>query len=173
MIIDATERRHYRPENKEERDPLYSGKKKTFTVKNTVICSLRKFIGFSGRTTQGSIHDKALLCEELPDEEKWFDIYEVLVDLGYVGIQDNYEIKNLRIPVKRKRGKKDEPKTELTDEEKQYNKELSRTRVLAENALSGLKRFSILVNVFRNKILNFDDLTIGIPAGIWNLHLSI
>ena len=88
-------------------------------------------------------------------------------------IQDNYEIKNLRIPVKRKRGKKDEPKTELTDEEKQYNKELSRTRVLAENTLSGLKRFSVLVNVFGNKILNFDDLTVGIPAGIWNLHLSI
>ncbi len=61
-----------------------------------------------------------------PQKEKRFDICEVLVDSGYDGIQDNYEIKTLRIPVKRKRGKKDEPETELTGEEKQYNKELSR-----------------------------------------------
>ena len=60
---------------------------------------------------------------------------------------------------------------QLTDEQKQYNKELSKTRILVENAIGGMKRFNILVHAFRNRKSNFLDDVIVLCAGLWNLNV--
>jgi hypothetical protein len=54
---------------------------------------------------------------------------------------------------------------DLTKEPKQYNKKLSKTRMLAENAIGGIKRFNILVHAFRQKKAHFIDDVIVLCAG--------
>ncbi|MEP0870686.1 transposase family protein [Trichocoleus desertorum AS-A10] len=46
FIIDGTERRINRPKDKTERKQYYSGKKKTFTVKNNIISQRRGKVVF-------------------------------------------------------------------------------------------------------------------------------
>lgn len=94
----------------------------------------------------------------------------ILVDLGYLGIQKYTELEELLIPFKKPRKSKDNPKPELTDEQKQFNKELSAQRVIVENVLALIKRFSALTDVFRNRKNDWDDLFITIAASIHNLE---
>ena len=65
--------------------------KKTFTVKNTIISTVQKFVLFVGLSTQGSFHDYALLKEEFPPEFDWFSTFENWIDLGYLGIEKDYK----------------------------------------------------------------------------------
>ncbi len=172
LLLDVTERKHFRYQEKEKRDAMHSGKKKDYTMKNTVICDMAKYVWFLGQTTQGSVHDFTLLQLEFDTREEWFKFLNILVDLGYLGMDKVYEIKNLYIPIKRKPRPKGEPKSELTYTQKQYNKAIGQVRVLVEHAIGGIKRFNILVYRFRNKILNFDDLVMEVATGIWNAHLK-
>lgn len=126
---------------------------------------------FVGLSTQGSFHDYALLKEEFPPEFDWFSAFENWVDLGYLGIEKDYEGK-IKIPHKKPRKSKNNPDPKLTDEQKQENREMSKTRIFVENAIAGIKRYFILVHKFRNKRKNFEDDVIAISAGLWNLHIS-
>lgn len=173
LLIDATERAHFRPKDKDKRDPLYSGKQKSFTMKNTIISDVSRFIYFLGLTTQGSMHDFSLLKLELAPQKGWFSNFKIWVDLGYLGIGKDYKIKELLIPTKRPPSKKEEAKKELTEEEKAHNKSVNSVRVLVEHAIGGVKRLGILNQVFRNKKKGMDDLVMEIGAGLWNLHLSL
>jgi hypothetical protein len=95
----------------------------------------------------------------------------MLVDLGYQGILKDYEGENIQIPFKKPRKSKNNPNPSLTAEQKAYNKELSKTRVLVEHAIGSLKRFNILVHAFRNRKANFIDDVIALCAGLWNLNV--
>ena len=108
---------------------------------------------------------------EFPNESAWFEHLTVLVDLGYQGICKDYKGKNLLIPIKKPRKSKNNPNPSLTDEQKQYNKELRKNRILVENAIGGMKRFNILVHAFRNRKSNFLDDVIVLCAGLWNLNV--
>jgi hypothetical protein len=48
---------------------------------------------------------------------------------------------------------------------------LSRVRIFVENAISGIKRFNILVHAFRNRKTHMEDDVIAICAGLWNFLL--
>lgn len=167
VIIDATEREHFRPKNRDEQSALYSGKQKCHTIKNTVITDKSKYIHFLGLTTQGSIHDLELIRIEFNPKLPWFAYLVCLVDLGYLGFKDDFCPKELEIPIKKPKNQ------ELNSEQKDFNRTLSQVRVIVENAICGIKRWAILCQRYRNKRLNFDDLIIRVAAGIWNLHLSI
>jgi hypothetical protein len=41
-----------------------------------------------------------------------------------------------------------------------------------EHAIGGMKRYNILVHVFRNHKADFEDDAVGICAGLWNFVLS-
>lgn len=171
MIIDATERRHHRPKDNAQQKALYSGKKKTHTIKNTVIVDVERYIHFLGITTQGNIHDINLLNIDLLGKiTNALKEIKILVDLGYLGIKDYVELDDLLIPFKKPRKSKNNPKPQLSDEQKAYNKELSAQRVIVEHVLAHVKRFSVLTDVFRNKINEWDDLFITIVASIHNLE---
>jgi hypothetical protein len=60
----------------------------------------------------------------------------------------------------------------VSDEQKAANTALSQVRILIEHAIGGMKRYNILVQVFRNRKVNFEDDAIGICAGLWNFVLS-
>jgi hypothetical protein len=49
---------------------------------------------------------------------------------------------------------------------------LSQVRIFIEHAIGGMKRYNILVQVFRNRKADFEDDAIGICAGLWNFALS-
>lgn len=171
MVIDATERRHHRPKNNSQQKALYSGKKKTHTVKNTIIIDLKRYIHFLGRTTQGSIHDLKLLDIELLSKiSTALKHIKLLVDLGYLGIKDYIELGNLLIPFKKPRKSKNNPEPTLSTEQIQKNKELAAQRVIVEHVLAHIKRFNALVATHRNKKDGWDDLFIIIAAAIHNLE---
>ena len=49
---------------------------------------------------------------------------------------------------------------------------LSQVRIFIEHAIGGMKRYNILVHVFRNRKVDFEDDAIGVCAGLWNFALS-
>lgn len=133
---------------------------------------LDKFIVFLGRTFSGHCHDYTMLKEEFPPELDWFTLLELLVDLGYLGIQTAYEAQQIDIPIKKPRKSQKNPDPQLTEAQKATNRALSRIRILVEHAIGGIKRYNILVHRFRNHKENFEDDVIGICAGLWNFSLS-
>ena len=141
------------------------------TVKNTIITTITKLVLFVGQTFNGNNHDYKVFKEEFPTEEAWFEHLSVLVDLGYQGILQDYNGDDIQIPFKKPRKSKNNPNPTLTVEEKEYNKELSKSRIFIEHAIGGMKRFKILVQAFRNRKLNFIDDVIVLCAGLWNLNL--
>lgn len=172
VIIDATERAYRRSQDEAKQREHYSGKKKRHTLKNTVMSTLTKFIVFLGRTFSGHHHDYTMLKEEFPPALDWFSVINVLVDLGYLGIQTDYAGEQIDIPTKKPRKSKKNPAPQLTNGQKAANKALSRVRIFVEHAIGGIKRYNILVHRFRNHKANFEDDAIGICAGLWNFSLS-
>jgi hypothetical protein len=171
IIIDVTERRQVRPTDPVQQKDRYSGKKKMHTVKNTVIATLTTFILFIGQTFGGRHHDYKIFQADFSTNEAWFDSLAVLVDLAYQGIDQDYEIPHLQIPVKKPRTSKKNPHPTLTAEQAKWNRELSRQRVRVEHAIAGLKRFNLLADRFRGRKPHFLDDALVMCAGFWNLNL--
>jgi hypothetical protein len=140
-------------------------------VKNTVISTVDKVILFVGRTFTGRNHDYKMLKKEFPPDLDWFSELIVLADLGYLGLQSDYEGDKLALPHKKPRKSKKNPDPQLTDEQKAANKILSQVRIFVENAIGGIKRYNILVHAFRNHKKNFQDDVIAVAAALWNFAL--
>ena len=111
----------------------------------------------------GKIHDKRQLDEEnlvskIPDE------VSVEGDLGFQGLQN--EFVNIHLPHKKPKGQ------ELSEQQKQENKEFSRQRVVCEHAHAGMKRYNAVSAVYRNRVPDFDDHLMLTAAGLWNFYLE-
>lgn len=173
IMIDATERPHFRHQNRRQQRRHYSGKKRRHMVKNTVISDRSKRVIFVGKTVAGSRHDYALLKEEFKPENDWFKSVNASVDLGYQGIKRDYlSPGNIHIPHKKPRKSKQNPHPSLTRTQKRENKKMGRIRVVVEQAIGGMKAFNILTIKFRNRVINFVDEVIFLVAGLWNLKNS-
>ena len=111
----------------------------------------------------GKIHDKKQL-----DEENWVsnipDTVKIEGDLAYQGLQN--EFINVHIPHKKPKGK------ELTEAQKQENREFSSQRVKCEHAHAGMKRYNSVTAVYRNRAPDFDDRLMLNAAGLWNFYLD-
>ena len=75
-------------------------------------------------------------------------------------------------PAKETRKSKKQPNPQLSEEQKAANTALSQSRIFIEHALGGIKRSTMLVQVFRKRKANFEDDAVGICAGLWNFALS-
>jgi hypothetical protein len=113
-----------------------------------------------------------MLKHEFPPELDWFTDINVRVDLGYLGIRSDYRGDRIDIPTKKPRKSTKHPNPQLSDEQKATNKALSQIRIFIEHAIGGMKRYNILVHVFRNRKVDFEDDAVGICAGLWNFALS-
>jgi hypothetical protein len=172
IFIDVTERPHARPADKEKQKESFSGKKKHHAAKNTVISDINKMILFLGYTVMGGIHDYRLLKQEFSPGMDWFLTFRLWVDLGYIGIQKDYNHCEILIPHKKPRKSKANPAPSLTDEQKKENREMSSLRVIVEHAIGGIKRFGILTGKFRNRKKGFVDDVAALCAGLWNLKIK-
>lgn len=165
LIIDGTERPVQRPKDKKKQRERYSGKKKRHTQKNLVGVSSSKKILFLGKTHEGREHDYAILKKSRLAEVLPKDV-SVFVDLGFKGLEKHSSLK-LYIPFRKPRTR------ELTIEQKEFNKEVRRLRVIGEHAIGGVKRFRCITDVSRNRDENMKDHLMWLACGLWNFHLKI
>jgi hypothetical protein len=157
---DGTERSIQRPKDNEKQKEFYSGKKRGHTVKNNILANPKCEVLFLTPTVEGKKHDKKLADESeygLPDGSK------LLQDTGFQG----FSVPNVKIiqPTKKPRGK------ELTDEQKEENRSISKIRVRIEHVISGIKRYRIVKDKCRNWLRGFTDLAMEIACGLHNLRL--
>ncbi len=127
-----------------------------------------------GLSTQGTVHDYELLKIELDwykGQTDWFEDLEIFVDLGYKGMEEDFETKKLHIPHRRPRKTKKNPNPELTEKQREHNKSVSQTRILVEHAIGSMKFFKILTDNYRNRRCGFEDLSVEICAGLHNLKI--
>lgn len=110
---------------------------------------------------RGPVHDLALYRRSKLEPH---ESIEVLADSGYQGLQKLHE--------KSKTPRKKPRKAELTDEQKQSNRELARRRVIIEHVIRSLKSFRILAERYRNRRKRF-SLRFNLIAGLYNYELSL
>src|SRR5262252_8638105 len=113
-----------------------------------------------------------MLKQEFPPELDWFADMHVGDALGYQGIQADYSGEQIDIPTTKPRKSKKNTNPQLSTAQKADNKVWSQVRIFIEHAIGGMKRYNILVHVFRNRKADFEDDAVGICAGLWNFALS-
>ena len=87
-------------------------------------------------------------------------------------MQSDYRGARIDIPTKKPRRSKKHPNPQLSEAQKAVNTALSQVRIFIEHAIGGMKRYNILVHVFRNRKADVEDDAVGICAGLWNFALS-
>lgn len=167
VFIDGTERPIQRPKDPQEQRQNYSGKKKRHTKKNIIMTDKKKRILLLGDTHEGKKHDKkACDQEEIVDPIPPDDVTAWL-DSGFQGIGKDHPGVKIKIPKKKPKG------GELSEEEKENNREISKVRIIVENTLAGVKRYRIVHDIFRNKRKGMDDQVMLVACGLWNYHLKM
>jgi hypothetical protein len=95
------------------------------------------------------------------------------LDLGYLGIKLDFPYLNCVLPFKKKnpgRGKRGVKAQELSPEQKAFNKQLARERVVSEHTNSRVKKFQIWGGEFRNRPKRYDVMT-DIVCGLVNFRI--
>ena len=136
--------------------------KKVHTVKNTIISvKTSNYVLYLGNTYEGKEHDKTILEE---DELRFTEKVEGYVDLAYL----NVKIKNMTaiLPHKKPKGK------ELTELQKDENKDKSKIRVGVEHSISGIKRMFTLKYKLRVKKYYQHDQLMLLGCGLHNFRVK-
>jgi hypothetical protein len=131
-------------------------------VKNNLLCTPQKRILWLSKTFDGSVHDKKIADEQPIRFPAGITLWQ---DTGFLG--HNPEDVVVKMPVKKPKGK------ELTEEQKQENKEISSFRILVEHAIGGVKRCRIVKERLRCTKFGFDDTVMLIACGLHNLRISL
>lgn len=173
LIFDGTENLTERPKDYDEQKEKYSGKKSTHTDITLLLSDKKTWIYYVSKYYDGKNVDFGILKQEFPPEYSWFKNFKVLVDLGFIGIDKLYEIKELVIGKKKPRKSKSNPKPKLTEEQKVKNRKVSKERIFVEHAIGKMKRYRILKNRCRIKCPVTKDRILGIAAGLWNYQLLL
>jgi hypothetical protein len=163
VIIDGTERPVQRPKHPDKQKEHYSGKKKRHTRKHITGSTPNKRVIRLSKARAGTVHDKRQLDEE-DLVEHIPDAVAISGDLGFQGLQNEFD--NIQLPHKKPKGK------ELSEQQKQENREFSRQRVKCEHAHAGIKRYRSVADVYRNRVADFDDCLMLNAAGLWNWYLD-
>ena len=153
IIVDGTHSRIQRPSDSDARKAAYGGRKKAFTLDTAVFVTTDGGImgdkrhragghprhnGASrGPLPQLEVIGTGMLDPGTPPDEK----LGLLGDSGYQGAAKDCPGTNVGIPIKKPKG------GELTPE-KEYDKRLSRRRMVVGHVIGYLKEYSILAGVF-------------------------
>ncbi len=145
--------------------------KKRHTRKSLFVTGKKKRILYVSSLYSGNCHDYEILKQCFAAQHDWFKKFIVRLDLGFQGFAQLYKCKKVFIPVKRKRVKRG-CSNELSDGQKQINKQQAQQRVGIEHSIGGMKRYRILSNRLRIKSTQFMDSIIGVCAGLWNFLIN-
>jgi hypothetical protein len=100
------------------------------------------------------------------------DLFQVLADLGYLGLVADYGVAPESRPHRKPRRSKRKPQATLTDEQRAANQLHARRRVKVEHAISGSKRLGCVTQTYRNHFNAFNDRVMALACAIWNWHLT-
>ena len=144
LIVDATEQRIQRPQDPQQRQAHFSGKRQACTLKTQIAVAPDGGLRAVSDTVPGPVHDFNLLGQtgllgQLAEDEA------AMGDLGYQGAADVARGRGFYHPYKKPKGGR------LTPEEKAYNRVLARCRVVVEHTLAQMKRFAVLDQVYRHR----------------------
>lgn len=98
----------------------------------------------------GGIHDYNIFkrentAKQLPPKTAHYG------DSGYDGATNDYPEHTIILPVKKRRNH-----SSLSLSEKRFNRKHSRIRILVEHVLSRMKKYRILAQVYRHKIIDYN-----------------
>jgi hypothetical protein len=172
LLIDGFEKPIERPANNEIQKKSFSGKKRTHSDNALLMTNKKKRIFYVSKLYQGSEVDYGIMKKEFEPEKKWFKNKRLAVDLGFIGIKKDYEIKDAMIGYKRPKKSKEEANPQLTKEQKEWNKKVSQVRIYVEHAIGGIKIFRMLKNRCRLKKEELKNKIVGVAAGLWNYKLK-
>jgi hypothetical protein len=162
LIVDSTFIPIPQPNDLDQRKAYYHAKSPTnYAVKIQIACDFRHRIVHVSKCYHGSVHDIAILRESGLLEHVEESV-QIIADKGYIGEQ--YVV----TPRKKPHGR------ELTDEDKNFNRDINSARAALENINQRLKTYSILGSVYRRAIDNFHKITkiIQVVAALCNLNLN-
>ena len=135
VIVDSFETPVPRPSIEPKQRHLYSGKKKEHTLKTQVVTDAQGEIldidpGHPGPMSDKRLYEQSNVSTQFPNAQKG-------ADKAYVGIS------GMQTPQKKPRG------GELTDEQKEANREFSSGRVHVEHGIRRIKAFRIVRDEYR------------------------
>ncbi len=159
IAIDVMESPIERPLRHQKR--FYSGKQGEHTLKTQVILEQKTLKIICLGHGKGKTHDFRLFKTS---GVKFRELVKVIADKGYQGIAKIHELSET--PIKKPKGGK------LTKEQKKYNRELNRLRIVVEHVNRRLKIFKILSYRYRNRHRRF-GLRSNLIAGIYNYELAL
>lgn len=157
LIVDCTEQPIYRPRTDAVQKDHYSGKKKRHTLKTEYLITMAGRIASVSPSYPGSRHDLTVRRAGPPVPRRT----RVFGDSAYQGYDKEHRA--IDFPYKKPR------QGELTEEEKDYNRALSRIRVRVEHAIGRTKRFRIVSDRHRNPRAKH-HIKIAIVAGLVNMN---
>lgn len=161
-FVDSTEQEIPRPKNKKKRKNYYSGKKKKHTIKNQYMVNNQGLILHKTRHEKGKKHDYGVYKHSHPVTPS--QVESVVVDLGYLGIQKDFPTVKSVLPYRKKR------KSELSMEERRYNKKHAKLRIVVEHTICRIKKFGIIGSKFRNRLRRYDVIS-NIVSGLINFRI--
>lgn len=159
VVMDVTESPIEKPQKGQKR--YFSGKQGEHTLKTQVVIRQKSSQIICLGHGLGKTHDFRLFKSS---GVKFGELLKVIADKGYQGITKIHQLSET--PIKKSKGKK------LTKEQKKYNRELNRLRIVIEHVNRRLKIFKILSDRYRNRHRRF-GLRSNLIAGIYNHELAI
>ena len=135
-------------------------------MKSVVLSNPQRQVLYVSHCWEGKTHDYSMFKEEFPPEQEWFKAFHVRVDLGFLGMDNDYVCQSLSLPHKKKK------KQPLSEEQKQHNRGLASERICVEHAIGGMKRYRILSDRLRVHDIGLYNVILGVCAGLWNFYLS-
>lgn len=168
VLLDATEQKIPRPQNKKKRKSHHSGKKQAFTVMTQVLTRGDSLMLHVSSPMAGRRHDVTLFKKSAVTKwlEKHKDKIHVRADGGYQGMNEQYDI-NMTIPFKRSKNKPN-----LTRSEKRFNKQHSSRRIFAEHGFGGIKQFQLLGQIYRGREKDYRRYFVAI-ASVRNFRMLV
>jgi hypothetical protein len=168
VLTDGVESPIQRPKDKKKEEKTFSGKKQHHTKKRvTFVHPKTQYILATSDEHPGCDHDKKILDEEEMTCESEIDVG---ADRGFIGLKLGKA--NIITPIKRKaRKSKKDPKIELTEEQKAYNKAHSRNRIPVEHSNAGFKRNRSVKDILRNTRDGMSDQLAMVAMSLHNLRV--
>lgn len=173
LIFDGTENLTERPQSNEDQRNKYSGKKGTHTDLALLLSNRSTWIFYVSKYYDGKHVDMGVIKKEFPPENCWFRKFRMIFDLGFIGIEKLYDFGELVIGDRKPRKSKSNPNPELSREQKNKNRLISKDRIYVEHAIGKMKRYRILKNRCRLKCASLKNRILGIAAALWNYQLMI
>jgi hypothetical protein len=146
VVMDVMESPIERPKKGQKK--FFSGKQGEHTLKTQVVVCQKSGQVICLGHGKGRMHDFRLFKAT---KVKFGKLLKVIADKGYQGINKIHQLSET--PIKKSKSKK------LTQEQKKYNRELNRLRIVIEHVNRRLKIFKILSNQYRNRHTHILHLT--------------